>query len=193
MKSVAVFCGSRDGKAPEYLEGAEIVGKELAKRNITLVYGAASVGMMGAVADAVLENGGRAIGVMPEFLKRKEVVHPDLSELIIVDSMHERKAKMADLADGFIALPGGPGTLEEFFEIYTWAQLGLHEKPCGFLNIHRYYDPLVQLFRHMLDQQFLDEKFRNLAMVDDTITGLLDQFQAFQPPSVNMNLKEDQT
>lgn len=193
IKSVAVFCGSRNGASPIYTEGAKAVGKELAKRNITLVYGAASIGVMGAVADSVLENGGHAIGVMPDFLKRKEIVHPNLSELIIVESMHERKAKMADLADGFIALPGGPGTLEEFFEIYTWAQLGLHQKPCGLLNINHYYDPLIHLYKHMLQEQFLDDKFRDMALVDDDISGLLNQFNAYRPPNAKAYLNEDQT
>ncbi|GIN20153.1 cytokinin riboside 5'-monophosphate phosphoribohydrolase [Siminovitchia fordii] len=193
IKSVAIFCGSRTGASDVYIEDAKAVGQELAKRNITLIYGAASVGVMGAVADSVLENGGHVVGVMPEFLKRKEIVHPGLSELIIVDSMHERKAKMADLADGFIALPGGPGTLEEFFEIYTWAQLGLHQKPCGILNINRYYDPLISLFQHMLKEKFLDEKFRHMALVDDEIDGLLNQFSTYVPPKIKTYLQEDQT
>ncbi|RST76540.1 TIGR00730 family Rossman fold protein [Siminovitchia acidinfaciens] len=193
MKTVAVFCGSRSGASDVYIEGAKAVGQELAKRNISLVYGAASVGIMGAVADSVLENGGHAIGVMPDFLQRKEIVHPGLSELIIVDSMHERKAKMADLADGFIALPGGPGTLEEFFEIYTWAQLGLHQKPCGLLNINHYYDPLITLYQHMLKEKFLDEKYRDMALVDVEISGLLDQFIAYEPPNIKAYLREDQT
>lgn len=138
MKRLAIFCGSSNGASDVYIEGAKKLGKELAKRNITLVYGGASVGVMGAVANAVLEEGGYVIGVMPSFLEKREISHQNLSELIVVDSMHERKAKMADLADGFIALPGGPGTLEEFFEVFTWAQLGLHRKPCGLLNINHY-------------------------------------------------------
>lgn len=193
IKTVAIFCGSRSGASDVYIQGAKTVGKELAKRNISLIYGAASVGIMGAVADSVLENGGHAVGVMPDFLQRKEIVHHDLSELIIVDSMHERKAKMADLADGFIALPGGPGTLEEFFEIYTWAQLGLHQKPCGLLNINHYYDPLITLYQHMLKEQFLDEKYRNMALVDEEITGLLNKFDAYEPPNIKTYMTEDQT
>lgn len=193
IKSVAVFCGSRRGASEVYIEGAKVVGEELAKRNISLVYGAASIGVMGAVADSVLENGGHVIGVMPDFLQRKEIVHPDLSELIIVDSMHDRKAKMADLSDGFIALPGGPGTLEEFFEIYTWAQLGLHQKPCGLLNINHYYDPLITLYKHMLKEEFLDEKYRDMALVDVEIGALLDKFNAFEPLNLKTYLTEDQT
>ncbi|KQL50807.1 lysine decarboxylase [Heyndrickxia shackletonii] len=184
MKKLAVFCGSSNGASNVYIEEAKKLGKELAERKIALVYGGASVGVMGAVADSVLEAGGTVIGVMPSFLEKREISHKNLSELIIVDSMHDRKAKMADLADGFIALPGGPGTLEEFFEIFTWAQLGLHQKPCGLLNINHYYDPLVALFNHMAEEQFLHEKYRNLAIVDNDPKGLLDKFNSYEPPTV---------
>ncbi|MBB2479368.1 TIGR00730 family Rossman fold protein [Bacillus sp. APMAM] len=184
MKKLAVFCGSSNGASNVYIEEAKKLGKELAERKIALVYGGASVGVMGAVADSVLEAGGTVIGVMPSFLEKREISHKNLSELIIVDSMHDRKAKMADLADGFIALPGGPGTLEEFFEIFTWAQLGLHQKPCGLLNINHYYDPLVALFKHMAEEQFLHEKYRNLAIVDNDPKGLLDKFNSYEPPTV---------
>lgn len=149
--------------------------------------------MMGAVANAVLEAGGQVIGVMPEFLDNKERSHKHLTELIIVGSMHERKAKMADLADGFMALPGGPGTMEEFFEIFTWAQLGLHQKPIGFLNIHHYFDPLITLFNQMADEKFMDEKFRTMALVDTDPRGLLQQFYSYQPPEVKQYLKESNT
>lgn len=192
MKKIAVFCGSSNGASGVYVDGAKKLGKELAKRNIALVYGGASVGIMGAVADSVLEEGGYVIGVMPSFLEKREISHKNLSELIIVDSMHERKAKMADLADGFIALPGGPGTLEEFFEVFTWAQLGLHDKPCGLLNIHHYYDPLISLFNHMSDEQFLQEKFRSMALVDNDPKGLLDQFHTYEPPTVKTFITEKQ-
>jgi len=184
LKKLAVFCGSSNGASNVYIEEAKKLGKELAERKIALVYGGASVGVMGAVADSVLEAGGTVIGVMPSFLEKREISHKNLSELIIVDSMHDRKAKMADLADGFIALPGGPGTLEEFFEIFTWAQLGLHQKPCGLLNINHYYDPLVALFNHMAEEQFLHEKYRNLAIVDNDPKGLLDKFNSYEPPTV---------
>ena len=190
MKKLAVFCGSSNGASNVYIEEAKKLGKELAKRNIALVYGGASVGVMGAVADSVLEEGGTVIGVMPSFLEKREISHKNLSELIIVDSMHDRKAKMADLADGFIALPGGPGTLEEFFEIFTWAQLGLHQKPCGLLNINHYYDPLVSLFNHMAEEQFLHEKYRNLALVDNEPKGLLDKFNSYEPPTVKSYINE---
>lgn len=190
MKKLAVFCGSSNGASNVYIEEAKKLGKELAKRSIALVYGGASVGVMGAVADSVLEEGGTVIGVMPSFLEKREISHKNLSELIIVDSMHDRKAKMAELADGFIALPGGPGTLEEFFEIFTWAQLGLHQKPCGLLNINHYYDPLVALFNHMAEEQFLHEKYRNLAIVDNDPKGLLDKFNSYEPPTVKSYITE---
>ncbi|MGJ7922262.1 TIGR00730 family Rossman fold protein [Neobacillus sp. LXY-4] len=193
MRYVAVFCGSRNGASDVYIEGAMRLGKELASRKMTLVYGGSSLGVMGAVADSVLEAGGQVIGVMPKFLDSKERSHQNLSELIIVDSMHERKAKMADLAEGFITLPGGPGTMEEFFEIFTWGQLGLHQKPLGILNINHYYDPLVALFHHMTDEQFMDEKFRSMALVDTEPSGLLDQFVSFKPIDVRTYLTEDRT
>jgi len=143
MKTVCVYCGSSPGRLPEYQDAARRLGYELAGRGLGLVYGGASVGVMGAVADAMLERGGKAIGVIPYSLATKEVSHDGLDELIVVDSMHERKARMAELSDGFIALPGGWGTIEEIFEMLTWAQLGFHEKPCGLLNIASYYDHLL--------------------------------------------------
>lgn len=193
MKTLAVFCGSSNGASDIYVEVAKKLGKELAKRDITLVYGGASVGVMGAVADAVLEAGGKVIGVMPSFLEKREISHKNLTELIVVDSMHDRKEKMAELADGFMALPGGPGTLEEFFEIFTWAQLGLHQKPCGLLNINHYYDPLIALFNHMSDEQFLHEKYRTMALVDIEPSGLLDQFNSYEAPTVKSYIIEKQT
>ncbi|GAB1786479.1 MULTISPECIES: LOG family protein [Priestia] len=193
MKRIAVFCGSSNGASDLYIQGAKDLGKELAKRNISLVYGGASVGVMGAVADAVLEAGGHVIGVMPTFLEEREISHKNLSELIVVESMHERKAKMAELVDGFITLPGGPGTLEEFFEIFTWAQLGLHQKPCGLLNINDYYTPLISLFNHMTEEQFLQEKYRSMALVDTEPQGLLDQFNTYQPPSVKTYITKAQS
>ena len=167
MKKLAVFCGSSNGASEIYIEGAKKLGKELAKRNITLVYGGASVGIMGDDANSVLNEGGYVIGVMPSFLDNREIAHKNLSELIIVDSMHERKAKMAELADGFIALPGGPGTLEEFFEVFTWGQLGLHKKPCGLLNIDNYFDLLINFFSQMNKKEFLQEKYLSM-LINDT-------------------------
>lgn len=184
MERLTVFCGSSVGVSEEYRKGAVRLGKALAERKITLVYGGASVGNMGHMANAVLENGGEAIGVIPKLLEDREISHPNLSELIIVESMHERKAKMAELADGFIALPGGPGTLEEFMEVFTWAQIGLHEKPMGLLNLNHYYNPLVKLFHHMADEQFLHEKYRSMALVGETAESLLEQFNDYQAPTV---------
>jgi len=193
LKSLAVFCGASKGASDCYIESAKKFGSELAKQNITLVYGGSSVGMMGAVADSVLAGGGRVIGVMPDFLDKREVTHQKLSELIIVKSMHERKARMNELTDGFVALPGGPGTLEEFFEMFTWAQLGLHRKPLGILNINHYYDPLISLFNHMADEQFLLEKYRSMALVDEHANRLIEKLKHYQPPMLNAYLHEEQT
>ncbi len=146
LKKLTVFCRLRNGASDKYIESAKKLGKEIAKRNITLVYGGASVGIIGAVADSVLNEGGYVIGVMPSFSDNREIDHKKLSELIIVESMHERKAKMAELVDGFKALPGGPGTMEEFFEVFTWGQLGVHRKPCDLLNIDNYFDLLINFF-----------------------------------------------
>ncbi|WP_042166579.1 TIGR00730 family Rossman fold protein [Paenibacillus gorillae] len=193
MKSIAVFCGSRNGASEVYVKGAKALGKELAKRDIALVYGGASVGVMGAVANSVMEAGGRVIGVMPAFLDKREIAHKSLSELIIVESMHERKAKMAELSDGFITMPGGPGTMEEFFEIFTWAQLGLHQKPCGLLNINGYYNPLIELFNHMTAEQFMEEKYRRMTLVDEDPSALLEQFYSYEPPALKTYLNDQQT
>lgn len=193
MNSIAVFCGSSVGASPIYKEGAEALGHALAERNITLVYGGASVGLMGAVADAVLERGGRVVGILPQFLQTREIAHKGLTELIVVQSMHERKSKMAELAEGFIALPGGPGTLEEYFEIFTWAQLGLHEKPCGLLNINHYFDPVISMFDQMTREKFMQEKYRSMVITDTTPQGILSQFSGYNPPSVKTYLTEDRT
>ncbi|MGN7359512.1 TIGR00730 family Rossman fold protein [Paenibacillus sp. SAF-054] len=193
MKSVAVFCGSSKGASPVYVEGAKLLGQELARRGITLVYGGSSVGVMGAVADAALAAGGQVIGVMPGFLDKREISHKNLTELMIVESMHERKAKMAELAEGFMTLPGGPGTMEEFFEVFTWAQLGLHRKPLGFLNINQYYDPLIAFFQHMEREKFMHEKYLNMSLVDADPGRLLDQFETYEPPAVKTFLRPEQT
>ncbi|MBV7507803.1 TIGR00730 family Rossman fold protein [Bacillus sp. sid0103] len=184
MKRLAVFCGSSFGASEAYKRGAILLGRELAKRNITLVYGGSSIGLMGAVADTVLSEGGHAIGVIPRVLEEREISHKGLTELIKVETMHERKAKMADLSDGFVVLPGGTGTLEEFFEMFTWGQIGLHQKPCGLLNIDHYYDPLLSLFDHMIDQKFLQEKFRTMAIIEEKADALLDMFLDYKPPTI---------
>ncbi|MEH6943754.1 TIGR00730 family Rossman fold protein [Bacillus sp. JJ722] len=192
MKAVAVFCGSSNGANETYREGAIALGKELAKREIKLVYGGACVGLMGAIADSVLEAGGEVIGVMPKMLKDKELAHPSLTEMIIVDTMHERKAKMAELADGFIAMPGGAGTLEEFFEVVTWSQIGLHQKPCGLFNTNQFYDPLMAVFTHMVNEQFLQDKFRAMLVLDDNPSTMLDQFKTYIAPGEKIYSKKEE-
>ncbi|MEH7332283.1 TIGR00730 family Rossman fold protein [Neobacillus drentensis] len=184
MKRIAVYCGSSFGASEAYKNGAVQLGKELAKQKITLVYGGSSNGLMGAVADAALQEGGHVIGVIPRVLEEREISHKGLTELHTVETMHERKAKMAELADGFIVLPGGAGTLEEFFEVFTWGQIGLHQKPCGILNIHHYYDPLKNLIDHMIEQKFLQEKFRSMVIFEEQPDVLLDQFSKYVPPSI---------
>lgn len=193
MKSIAVFCGSSEGASSIYKENALKLGQELAKQQITLIYGGANVGLMGIVADAVLEHGGSVIGVLPQFLQNREIAHTGLTELIMVDSMHERKSKMAELADGFIALPGGPGTLEEYFEIFTWGQLGLHQKPCGLLNINQYFDPLVSMFDTMERNHFMQSKYRAMVITDSTAEGILKQFSLYKAPSIKTYLTEQRT
>ena len=184
IKRICVYCGSSPGKNPAYALAAAQLGKELCRRNIGLVYGGAAVGVMGVVADSVLENGGEAIGVIPKSLAVKELAHENLSELHVVASMHERKAMMADLADGFIALPGGWGTLEEIFEILTWAQLGFHAKPCGLLNIEAYYDDLMAFLENSFEQEFVNPLYRPMLMTDKKPSQLLDQFAVYTAPKV---------
>jgi len=184
MNSIAVFCGSSIGASDAYREGAIQLGKELAKRQITLIYGGASVGIMATVADTVLQEGGKVIGVIPTLLEQREIAHQQLTELIVVNTMHERKSKMMELADGFIALPGGPGTLEEFFEVFTWNQIGLIQKPCAIFNIEQYFDLLISFFDHMQQEQFLKAQYREALIVDGNAAALLDQCQSFVPPAI---------
>ncbi len=169
------------GLRPTYREAAEKVGKTIANRGLRLVYGGGNIGLMGIVADAALAAGGEVIGVIPEFLVTKEIAHNGLTQLHIVDSMHERKTKMADLADGFIALPGGYGTLEEFCEILTWAQLQLHQKPCGLLNVEGYFDPLLKLFDQAVTERFIKPVTRSLVLEAAELEQLLDLFATYQP------------
>lgn len=182
MKRICVYCGSSPGRHPEFTESARALGRALVQRNIGLVYGGASIGVMGAVADAVVENGGEVIGVMPQALIDKEVSHSGLSELRVVDSMHERKALMAELSDGFIALPGGFGTLEELFEVLTWSQLGFHRKPCGLLDIRDYYSHLTAFLDHATDQGFIGPIYRNILLVEKDSSLLLDSMASYSPP-----------
>jgi uncharacterized protein (TIGR00730 family) len=184
MQRICVYCGSSPGKNAVYSAVAEQLAAELVKHNVGLVYGGASIGIMGILADAVLARGGEVIGVIPQVLAEKEVLHPRLTELKIVHSMHERKALMAELADGFIALPGGLGTLEELFEILTWAQLGLHQKPCALLNVNHYYDTLIAFLEHALKEQFVSPKHRSLLLVEDNPGAVIDTLLAYRPPVV---------
>jgi uncharacterized protein (TIGR00730 family) len=184
MKRVTVFCGSSFGTEEVYKQQSILLGQTLAKKNIELVYGGANVGLMGAVADGVLAAGGKVIGVLPHFLKSKEISHEGLTELILVDTMHERKTKMNDLSDGVIALPGGFGTLEEFFEMLTWGQLGLHKKPIAILNINGFYDPLIILVQTMVDKAFLKQVNQQMLLVSDEIDELLEKMKNYIAPSV---------
>ncbi|OXB24825.1 Rossman fold protein, TIGR00730 family [Flavobacterium tructae] len=183
MKRITVFCGSSFGTDKIYQEQAALLGKTLAQQNIELVYGGANVGLMGAVADGVLNEGGKAIGVLPNFLRSKEIAHLGLTELIVVESMHERKTKMNDLCDGVIALPGGFGTLEELFEMLTWGQLGLHKKPIGILNINGFYDSLIELTKVMVEKGLLKPVNQEMLLVSDTIEDLLHQMRNYVPPA----------
>jgi hypothetical protein len=182
MNSVCVFCGSHPGNDPAYAEAARTLGRTLAERDITLVYGGGHVGLMGVVADSALGAGGEAIGVMPKSLVDREIGHTGLTKLHVVSSMHERKALMSELSEGFVALPGGNGTLEEFFEVLTWAQLGEHGKPCGLLNVAGYYDPLLAVFDRMVDRAFLREEHRGLVIVEEDPSALLERFENYEPP-----------
>ena len=183
MKRIAVYCGSNKGVRPEYIAVAEQLGALLAREKIELVYGGGMVGLMGAVADAALKNGGHVIGVIPEKLVIKEVVHEQLPDLRVVKSMHERKALMAELSDGFIALPGGYGTFEEFFEVLAWSQLGWHQKPFGLLNIAGFYTRLIQFLDHTTGEGFIRPQHRELVLVEDGAEKVLERLKNFRPPN----------
>jgi uncharacterized protein (TIGR00730 family) len=179
MKRIAVYCGSNSGAHPAYAAAAEALGTLLARERIELVYGGGMVGLMGSVADAVLKHGGHVIGVIPEQLVIKEVVHEKLPDLRVVKDMRERKALMAELADGFIALPGGYGTFEEFFEVLTWSQLGWHHKPFGILNTNGFYQPLLHFLEHARAEGFIRTQHRQLVLVEDTAESLLARLRAY--------------
>lgn len=183
LKRVCVFCGSSFGARPQYREAAEQLGTLLARRNIGLVYGGGCVGLMGALADAALAAGGEVIGVIPESLLRREVGHRGVTKLHVVETMHERKALMADLADAFIALPGGYGTLEEFFEIVTWSQLGIQRKPCGLLNVERYWGGLLGVLEHAVDEGFVRPENSQLVLLATTPDGMLERLMEWEPPA----------
>lgn len=184
MKSITVFCGSSSGFRPEYAEAARQLGRLLVEQTVRLVYGGGKVGLMGIIADEVMKNGGEVIGIIPEALDKKEVAHRGITELRVVSSMHERKAMMAELADGFIAMPGGIGTFEEFFEILTWAQLGFHHKPCGILNVANYYDGLLSLCENATKEGFLRSIHQELILHDSDSIRLLGKMRNYRPQSV---------
>jgi len=182
LSSVCVFCGSNSGADPRYEAAAATVGRTLAERGMRLVYGGARVGMMGVLANAAIAAGGEVTGVIPRSIVDLEVAHDDVADLRIVDSMHERKALMADLADAFVALPGGIGTLEELFEVYTWAHLGIHRKPLGLLDVAGFYGPLETMLDHAVEQGFLRPQTRALLVRDDALERLLERFAEWEPP-----------
>jgi uncharacterized protein (TIGR00730 family) len=179
---ICVFCGTNEGSRPDYAAAARALGTLLAERDIELVYGGASVGIMGELADAVHENGGHVTGIIPQQLIKKEAAHTGIPDLIVVASMHQRKSQMADLADGFIALPGGIGTMEGFFEIITWGQLGIHRKPSGLLNVAGYFDSLVAFLDGAVTEGFLKKEHRELILIDTDPAKLLDRVLAYAPP-----------
>jgi len=191
MKRVCVFCGSSNGARFVYADAARLLGRALLRRKIGLVYGGGCVGLMGAIADVVMEGGGEVIGVILEALVERDVVHRTVGELMIVRSMHERKAKMADLSDAFIAMPGGFGTFEEFCEIITWAQLGLHRKPCGILNVEGYYDPLLALFDRAVVEGFIYPENRRLVLQETDSDRLLDSLVNYTPPRTEKWIDRD--
>ncbi len=193
MQRICVFCGSSSGARPEYAAQAEALGEAIVRHGCSLVYGGGKVGLMGIIADAVLACGGEVIGVIPEALMRKEVGHTGLTELRVVHSMHERKAIMADLADAFIAMPGGIGTFEEFFEITTWAQLGIHSKPCGVLNVKGYFDPMLDLINHAVAERFLKPQHAKLISASDSVEDLLTQLENFTSPHLEKWLDREET
>lgn len=193
MKNICVYCGSSPGRLDAYADGARALARVLVRRDLGLVYGGAGIGLMGLLADTVLQLGGRAVGVIPEALARKEVVHKSLTEIHVTQSMHERKTLMAERSDGFIAMPGGIGTFEEIFEIWTWAQLGLHAKPCGLLNMAGYYDALNTFLDHACAEQFLKPQHRSMLIVEQEPEQLLDRFARYRRPSVQKWLDPDES
>jgi uncharacterized protein (TIGR00730 family) len=192
MKSICVYCGSNFGERGSYIEAAQGLGMEMAEREVTLIYGGGNVGLMGAIADSVLAAGGKVIGVIPQALADKEVAHTGLSDLRVVGSMHERKSLMADLADAFIALPGGLGTLEEFCEVATWTQLGFHTKACGLLNIDGFYDGLLSFLNHATKEKFIRPEHRGIALAGKDPVELIEKLSQFKVPTVHKWIDRDQ-
>lgn len=193
MKSICIYCGSSVGRRETYANAARELARTLLERRIRVIYGGSSYGIMGVIAETVLAGDGEIVGVIPEPLRVRELAHPGLTELHVTRSMHERKTKMAELADAFVALPGGIGTLEEIFEIWTWAQLGAHAKPCGMLNVEGYFDPLVAFLDHAVDQSFLAPSHRSMLIVESDPNALLERFAAYRPPAVDAWVATDET
>lgn len=193
LKRICVYCGSSEGRNAAYAVAAERLGRLLARQGISLVYGGANVGLMRILADAAMAAGGEAIGVMPRALVEKEKAHKGLSKLHVVDSMHERKALMAELSDGFIALPGGAGTMDELFEVWTWGQLGFHRKPCGLLNVAAYYDPLAAFLDHAVTEGFVKDLHRDMLVITGTPEEMLDRFRTYTPPVVEKWIQRNET
>ena len=193
MHRICVFCGSSLGNHRAFADAAEAMGKLLARRGITLVYGGGNVGLMGVIADTVMNHGGEVIGVIPHALAEREIAKSAITDLRVVDSMHTRKAMMADLSDAFIALPGGVGTFEEFFEAVTWTQLGLHRKPCGLLNVNAFYSPLAAFIDQAVSEGFIKPLHRSIIVVDDDPERLLDTLATIQLPDVPKWIRKDET
>ena len=191
IERVCVFCGSNGGTDPAYVTAAADTGRFLASQGVGIVFGGGRVGLMGKIADTVMEEGGSVTGIIPRSLAEKEVAHEHLSELHIVGSMHERKAMMAELSDGFIAMPGGFGTFEEICEMITWTQLGFQIKPCGILNVHGYYDDLISLFDNATEKGFIRPEHRELVLVGETIEELFDAMTGFEPPGLDKWIDRD--
>lgn len=192
MKSICVFCGSNSGGGVNHLIAAQKLGKIIASENLTLVYGGGNVGIMGELANTVLKYNGKVIGVIPENLVAREAALKDVTELKIVNSMHERKAVMSELSDGFIAMSGGIGTLEEFFEVWTWAQLGIHDKPIGLLNINGYYDNLIKFINDSVNQQFVNEQNLNMIIIENDPDKIIDKMNNYKPPEVVKWIAQDE-
>jgi len=193
MKRICVFCGANTGKRDQYSTAAKELAEELVSREIEIVYGGGRIGLMGVLAEKAIELGGRVIGVIPESLATKEVAHDSISELIVVGSMHERKARMAELSDGFISLPGGIGTIEETFEMLTWSQLGFHNKPCGIINVAGFYNKLIEFLNHISEEKFFMDIYRRMLIVETDPSALLKRFEKYKPPQVQHWIAEDET
>jgi len=179
---IAVFCGSSAGNNIDYINATKKLGKFFALNNIDIVYGGGNVGLMGALADSAMENGGKVYGVIPEKLKEKELAHTEITELTVVANMHERKAQMAEMADAFVVLPGGAGTLEEIFEVWTWAQLGFHQKACAFLNVNGFYDKLFEMIEHMCKNEFLKQEYSDMIIKTEDQEELLQSIKEYTAP-----------